>query len=120
MYNMKMVEINEKTNQRVMSEYCSEEEVFNGRKRGQKGVFNRYNDNCILGIRNSKETQNNQAKLDYWKAHLDEWNEYHRADIEAGDMKPNEIREELTYYVMHVQLLDDDRVILERTFRYGK
>lgn len=120
MYKMKMVEINEKTKQRVMSEYRNEEEVFNGRKLGEKGVFNRYNDNCILGIRNSKETQNNQAKLDYWKAHLDEWNEYHKADIEAGDMKPNEIREELDYYIMNVQLLDDDRVILERTFRYGR
>ena len=35
-------------------------------------------------------------------------------------MKPNEIREELDYYIMNVHLLDDDRVILERTFRYGR
>lgn len=88
MYNMKMVEINEKTNQIVNSDYCNEKEVVNGKKLGEKGVFNRYNDNCISAIRKSKETQNNQVKLDY--------------------------------YIMNVQLLDDDRVILERTFRHGR
>ena len=121
MLEMKMIEYVEKTNGQFNSEWCSENKVLCwNRTLGRNGVIQRFNDNCYIGRKYIRETEHNQEQLNYWLSHMDKWNEYHKHSIEAGDMKPNDIKKELDYYIMKVQLIEDGKVIKEEIFRYGR
>ena len=121
MLEMKVVDYVESTNERIYSEYCYEGQVISWKTSYSKGdVIRRFNDNCTIGQRYVRATQKEQETLNYWLAHLDKWNEYHRASIEAGDMKENDIKKELDYFIKKVQLIEDGKVIKEEIFRYGR
>ena len=121
MLSMKVVDYVESTNEEFYHYYCSETDIVCwGRTKGRSGVIKSFNDNCVIGRKLVRETEGNQEKLDYWLSHLDKWNEYHRASIEAGDMKENDIKKELDYFIKKVQLFEDDKVIKEEIFRYGR
>lgn len=121
MLEMRMVEFDEKTNEQFFNEYCYEGQVISWSTSYSKGdVVKRFNDNCAIGRKLVRETKNNQEILDYWLSHMDKWNEYHRKSIEAGDMKENDIKKELDYSIIKVQLIEDGKVVKEEIFRYGR
>lgn len=121
MLEMKTFDYVENTNEKLYSEYCYEGQVISWTTSYSKGdLVKRFNDNCAIGRKLVRETKNNQEILDYWLSHLDKWNEYHRASIEAGDMKENDIKKELDYFIKKVQLIEDGKVIKEEIFRYGR
>lgn len=122
MLAMKVVDYVESTNEKFYNEYCYEGQVISWRTSYSRAdIIKRFNEDCAIGQRYVRETQKEQEELNYWLSHLDEYIKLHKHSFEVGDMDINNpIRKELNYYIKKVQLLEDDKVIQEEIFRYGR
>ena len=110
----------EETNELVDSYSTFEGEVIClGKEKTKNDVFQAYVDECGIAQKLVNKTAHEQEVLDYWLNNKEKWLRYHKNAIESGDLDENSLRTSLTYYISKIQLLKDNNVISEKTFRYG-
>ena len=115
---------NEETNELFEYNYCSEGQfICWGRNKTKGDVLEFYNSHCCFGRRYVLETQSEQERLDYLWANKDKWlaEPFHQKMVENGEIDPEHpFNDNLIYRIKVVQLFDDDKLVKEETFRYGR